>query len=186
MPDSISILSYSHDQLDAVWQLRLRALKDHPEAFGEPWDSASRRTSAEIEELSRTFWVGGDNQLFIALDPEGVPVGMLGIFREGRPRERHRMQLWGVYVSPEYRGHGIASDLARTAIDYARSLDGVLQIHLTVWTDNHAAVNSYSRLGFQRWGTMPRADIIDGVALDYDHMVLMLDQPAPASTEGTP
>ena len=59
------------------------------------------------------------------------------------------------------------------------------QIQLIVWSDNRAAENSYTRLGFRCWGTMPRADIIDGIALDYDHMVLMLDHPAHAAPKGT-
>jgi putative acetyltransferase len=92
------------------------------------------------------------------------------------------MQLWGVYVDPDYRSLGLATRLAGAAIDYARTLPGVLQIHLTVWSNNHAAIASYTRLGFQRWGTMPRADIIDGEAIDYDHMVLMLDQSSTTKT----
>ena len=182
MPDPVTILPYTHDQRDEVWQLRLRALKDHPESFGEPWASASRRTTAEVEKLARTFWTGGDNQLFIATNQSGVAFGMLGIFRESHLREQHRMQFWGVYVCPEYRGRGVASELAHAAISHARSLDGVLQIHLTVWSDNHAAVDSYTRLGFRLWGTMPRADIIDGQPIDYDHMVLMLDEPDSVAT----
>lgn len=185
MPDSFSISPYDPAQINEVWQLRLRALKDHPQAFGEPWELASRRTAAEVEELSRIRWTAGNNQLFIAGDLNGTPVGMLGIVRETRQREQHRMAIWGVYVAPAYRGLGIATDLARAAIDYARTIDGVLQIHLTVWSDNHVAVNSYSRLGFRCWGTMPRADIIDGQPLDYDHMVLMLDEPIPSQIEGT-
>lgn len=179
MPDTLSIRTFSPDLLDAVWQLRLRALKEHPAAFGEPWEVAARHTAADVEELSRTFWTGGDNQLFIAIDPVGQPVGMLGIVRETRLRERHRMNIWGVYVIPDVRGRGVASGLAQAAIEHARSLDGVLQIHLTVSSGNQVAVNSYTRLGFRRWGTMPRADIVNGEALDHDFMVLMLDQPTP-------
>ncbi len=181
MPESISIQPFTSAQRDEVWQLRLRALKDHPESFGEPWESASRRTISDVEELSRTFWNGGDNRLYIAVNPRQEPVGMLGIYREAHPREHHRMQLWGVYVAPEYRGSGIASELASTAISYARTVPGVLQIQLTVWSENHAAVHSYLRLGFHRWGTLPRADMVDGRAVDYDHMVLMLDRPLPES-----
>ncbi len=177
MTDTFTIAPFTSDQRDAVWRLRLRALKDHPQSFGQPWESAKSMTTAEITQLAATFWTGGDNQLFVACNQAKEPVAMLGIFREQRERERHRMRIWGVYTAPEYRGRGIATDLARSAINYARGLEGVLQIHLAVWSANAPAIASYTRLGFKRWGTMPRADIVDGKAVDYDHMVLMLDQP---------
>jgi RimJ/RimL family protein N-acetyltransferase len=182
MNATITIAPFNRAQLDAVWQLRLRALHDHPESFGQPWATAVEMSPGEVRNLASTFWTGGDNEVFIATTPEGNPVGMLGIFRESRPREQHRMQLWGVYVDPDYRSLGLATRLAGAAFDYASTLPGVLQIHLTVWSNNHAAIASYTRLGFQRWGTMPRADIIDGEAIDYDHMVLMLDQSSSTKT----
>lgn len=159
----------------SVWTLRLRALRDHPASFGEPYASARLRSEAEVEELAQTFWTGGDNRLFIAITPLGIPVAMLGIAREARVREHHRMSIWGVYVDPLYRGQGISSRLMDAAMDHARSVQGVLQVHLIVQSNNDAAIRGYERAKFSKWGTMPRADILDGVALDYDFMVRMLD-----------
>jgi len=85
------------------------------------------------------------------------------------------MDIWGVYVAPEHRGHGIADRLLEAAIEHARSIEGVLQLHLQAVSSNLAAIRSYERAGFVRWGRMPRADIIDGQSLDNDFMVLMLD-----------
>jgi RimJ/RimL family protein N-acetyltransferase len=180
MTDTISIAPFTSAQIDAVWQLRLRALHDHPQSFGQPWETAVLTTLDEVAALATTFWTGGDNDLFIATTQTGSPIGMLGIFREQRPRERHRMTIWGVYVQPEYRGLGISTNLARAAIDYARTLNGVLQVHLTVWSANAPAIASYLRLGFKRWGTMPRAGIVNGEPIDCDEMVLMLDHPLPS------
>lgn len=182
MTDTCTIAPLELAQIDAVWRLRLRALKDHPQSFGQPWESAKAMTTVEIENLAATFWTGGDNQLFIACNAASEPIAMLGIFREQRKRERHRMHIWGVYTAPEYRGLGIATDLARAAIAHARTLDGVLQVQLTVWSANVPAIASYTRLGFRRWGTMPRAGIVNGEPIDHDEMVLMLDHPLPSTT----
>lgn len=171
----ISIAPFTNSLLDAAWQLRLRALHDHPDAFGQPWESARQMSHDDVVTLSETFWTGGDNQVFLALDPDGAPLGMLGIARESRTREQHRSYIWGVYVDPQYRSLGISSRLIEAAITHARTLDGVLQIQLTVNSANHPAVNAYRKLGFHTWGTMPRASMLDGLALDLDHMVLMLD-----------
>lgn len=171
----VSIKPFSLPMLEQVWSLRLRALRDHPASFGEPYATASLRSEAEIAELAQSRWTGGDNRLFIAVSNSGDPVGMLGIVRETRVREHHRMSIWGVYVDPAYRGQRISSGLMNAAIDYARSVDGVLQVHLIVQSNNHVAIRGYERATFWKWGTMPRADILDGVALDYDFMVCMLD-----------
>lgn len=179
MTDLVTIAPFEAPQLDAVWQLRLRALHNHPQSFGQPWESAVTSTPAEVERMAATSWTGGDNRLFIATNSENEPVGMLGIKREQRSRERHRMGIWGVYVSPDYRGQGVSTRLAHAAIGYARSLEGVLQIHLSVWSANRPAIASYTRLGFQRCGTIPRAGIVDGKPIDNDEMVLMLDHPLP-------
>ena len=180
----ITYRPFAMDLLDQVWQLRLRALKDHPEAFGEPFDSAVTLTLAQVTERASEFWNGGDNRLYIAVSGL-MPIGMLGIHREGRLRQQHRMGIWGVYVAPEYRGHGVAANLMELALEHARSLTTVLQVHLTVVSDNHRARAAYERHGFQRWGTMPRAEIVGNTALDYDHMVLMLDASTQPHRKGT-
>lgn len=179
---AITYRPFTLDLLDHVWQLRLRALRDHPDAFGEPYESAAAQTPAQIYDRAITMWIGGDNRVFIALTWDLVPIGMLGIRRETRPREQHRMGVWGVYVAPEYRGLGVAAKLMELALNHARSLTSVLQVHLTVVSANQRARAAYERHGFQLWGTMPRAEILGDTVLDYDHMVLMLD----ASSSTTP
>ncbi len=171
----IRTVPITRDLLEPCWQLRLRALKDHPEAFGQPYDEAAALTPAEIQQTFDTFWTFEGNQVFVALTADGSVVGMTGVAGWNRARMRHRMDIWGVYVAPEYRGQGIADRLLDAAISHARGIEGVLQLHLQVVSSNLAALRSYERAGFARWGRMPRADIIDGQALDNDFMVLMLD-----------
>ena len=55
----------------------------------------------------------------------------------------------------------------------------MLQVHLEVIATNAAAVRFYARMGFVRYGRMPRADILDGTILDSDLMVLMFDDYPP-------
>ena len=80
-----------------------------------------------------------------------------------------------MYVAPESRGQGISSRLLEAVVDYARDDLGLLQLHLQAISTNHAAVRSYLRMGFVRYGRIPRADILNGVEYDNDLMVLMLD-----------
>ncbi len=182
------IVAVTLDLIPHCWDLRLRALRDHPEAFGQPYEEAARLTPDEVRQGFATFWDFEQNRTFAAIDGNGTVVGMTGVAGHYRPKMRHRMDIWGVYVAPEHRGHGLASRLLQAAIGHARQCEGVLQLHLQVVSTNLAAMRSYERAGFVRWGRMPRADIVDGQALDNDFMVLMLDAPAEPGTvapEGT-
>jgi len=172
------ILPVTADLLERCWQLRPPALRDHPEAFGQPYEEAAALSAIDVQRTFETFWDFEDNQVFGAVATDGTDgnvVGMTGVAGWNRPKTRHRMDIWGVYVAPEHRGHGIADRLLEAAIEHARSIEGVLQLHLQAVSSNLAAIRSYERAGFVRWGRMPRADIIDGQSLDNDFMVLMLD-----------
>ncbi len=177
------IVPITAELFPSCWQLRLRALHDHPDAFGQPYDEAAALSESETRQSFESFWNGRDNLVFGAVADDGTVVGMTGVAGWDRPRMRHRMDIWGVYVAPKFRGQGVADRLLQAAIEHARSIEGVLQLHLQVVSTNLVAVRSYERAGFVRGGRRPRADIIDGLALDNDFMVLRLD--APHSSVGT-
>lgn len=173
--DGIRIERLSEARIAASWQLRLRALRDHPEAFGQPYDEAIAIPLDDAHETLRQRLVSADSATFVAVDGTGGLVGMIGFFREPRAKTAHRGHIVSVYVAPEARGIGISSRLLDTVLSHARSLHGLLQVHLTVTSANTVAVHAYERAGFIRYGRVPRADVLDGTAIDNDLMVLMLD-----------
>ena len=85
----------------------------------------------------------------------------------------HRGDIWGVYVKPKARGHGVARALITELIAVARSQ--VKQVHLSVVTENAPAVRLYKDLGFTIYGTEPRSLCVDGRYLDEHMMVLRFD-----------
>jgi ribosomal protein S18 acetylase RimI-like enzyme len=162
---------------DAWWALRLRALADHPDAFGSDLDE----TLAAGEEAARNRFgplhKDARNQVFGAFTDEGILVGVAGLLGTDRRKTRHRMDIWGVYVAPETRGAGVGKTLIEACVAHARAVPGTRQIHLTVASHNAAAVAIYERCGFVRYGRDPRALILsDGREIDEDLMVLMLDR----------
>ncbi len=163
------------NQWDAAWRLRLRALQNHPDAFGQPYANAVTMDPDRVRETIATFWTGGDNRVFLAVAPDGTIAGMIGIVREQRATEDHRASIWGVYVAPEARGQHLIDRLLAAAIAWARSLDGVLQIQLGVNPANLTAIRAYEQAGFRLTGRTPRARILDGNPIDHDWMILMLD-----------
>ena len=81
------------------------------------------------------------------------------------PSSRHKVNLWGVFVSPRFRRQGIARALVERAVAHADA-NGVRRVNLTVFVPNPAAVRLYESLGFQHFGTEPQAIRIGDS--DYD------------------
>ncbi len=179
---AVSIVVITTDTFPAWRELRLRALRDHPDAFGQPY---AMYAAVSLEDALAQFEMRREagTVIFGAFGEAGVLVGSIGVFRESGPRASHRLVVWGMYVTPEARSTGVGDALVTAALTEACTMDGILQVHLTVTSSNHAAVNLYARHGFVRWGTDPSAEMIDGVAFDHDHdhMVLIFDNYAISS-----
>ncbi len=135
----VRIQPITDDLLEPCWQLRLRALRDHPDAFGQPYEEVADHDSDAVRHLYETFWVYRNNGVFGAFTSDDTLVGMIGVAGWHRPKEEHRANIWGVYVAPEFRGMGISDQLLAAAIDYGRSMEGVLQLHLEVISTNAAS-----------------------------------------------
>jgi ribosomal protein S18 acetylase RimI-like enzyme len=97
--------------------------------------------------------------------------GSAGVHVYPRLKQRHKAQLWGVYVDPSLRGRGVGAALVRAAIAHARTRVAVLQ--LSVQFDNSAARALYRKLGFVPYGVERRALRHDGK--DYDDELMAMD-----------
>ncbi|HMA10201.1 MAG TPA: GNAT family N-acetyltransferase [Ramlibacter sp.] len=72
------------------------------------------------------------------------------------PSSRHKVNLWGVFVSPRFRERGIGRALVERALAHAGA-NGVRRVNLTVFVPNAAGVRLYESLGFEHYGTEPQA-----------------------------
>ena len=151
-------------------RLRREALVDAPLAF-----TASAETDvASTEEGARSQIRQGDGAAVFGAFEDGRLVGMAGVYRPRHEKARHRLHVWGVYVSPETRGRGIASELLDAVIDHARSIPDVSRIALAVSTSSPVARRVYERKGFRVWGVEVDAVRYGGESADEHHMVLRL------------
>jgi ribosomal protein S18 acetylase RimI-like enzyme len=136
-------------------------------SHAEEVDSPLERT---VELLSAPV---ADRSVFGSFDPTG-PVGMVGVSRLAKRKERHRGIVWGMYVRGEARGVGHAWRLLSAAIAQGRAT-GLLQLELTVATTAQRARDLYLQAGFTMIGRLPRAmRSADGQLLDEDLMLLEL------------
>ena len=99
--------------------------------------------------------------------------GIVSFQREGtdRVKLRHKGLLLRMYVSPAFRGQGIAGLLIQDLIDRVRTLGDIEQINLTVVTTNPAK-RLYERFGFVPFSLERRAIKWQGGYFDEETMVL--------------
>ncbi|TWO70904.1 GNAT family N-acetyltransferase [Caenimonas sedimenti] len=148
--------------------LRLRALREHPDAFTSSHDEDERlplSTSAERLASSRiTFWGA-----FLRSEL----CGMVGLERETRAKNRHKATVVAMYVAPEAAGHGIGASLLAALIAECRA-EGIESLVLTVTDGNDKPRALYEKAGFRSFGVEPRAIKVGGTAYAKNHMHLDL------------
>jgi ribosomal protein S18 acetylase RimI-like enzyme len=157
---------------DTFLSLRLRALKDHPEAYQSSYEEEAIRPPEHFIQMLREKALPHD--FILAAFTDGKGVAMLGFRQNDRRKIAHKGSIWGVYVAPEYRGQGLAKALMLRAMEIARECKGLEQIHLTVVSSNTNAHKLYLGLGFQDWGVEPDAIRINDEYEDEIHMVKYL------------
>ena len=170
---NLSIRTLTEDDAEDFRRLRLRALKEHPEAFGSSYEKESALPLEEVAgRLRRTSESPDDFALGAYRQSEMV--GMVGFFRQRNDKERHKGSIWGMYVPAEGQGKGVGRALLTQAIERARLLTGLEQVGLAVVARNKRARSLYVSLGFETYGVEPNALFVDGEYLDEELMVLRL------------
>ena len=158
--------------LDRYRRLRLEALRTEPTAFGSSYEIEA---SAKADKYRDRLLGSADNFVLGACDGEQL-IGIGGFFRETAPKRQHIGSVWGVYVTPSFRGRGIGRSLLTSMVERARVLADLEHILLSVTSENAAALALYRSLGFEAWGTEPAALKYEGVDYDETHMLLRLSQ----------
>jgi ribosomal protein S18 acetylase RimI-like enzyme len=157
---------------EAFRALRLAALKECPTAFTADYETNLRRPlshfAAQIQSAPDNFMVGAFRNLEL--------VAITGFYRSEGPKLRHRGNIWSVYVASDLRRSGLGRKMLDEVIARARSLDGMIQIHLSVVADNIGARTLYLNSGFEIVGRAPRAIHVDGKYFDEDLLVLPLER----------
>ena len=153
--------------------LRLRGLKEHPDAFTSGYDEEAAKPLAATEARLAPDAGGRMWGAFV----DGTLVGAIGLLREPREKIRHKGEVFGMYVVRERSGQGVGAALLSHLIDEARREPGLTQLVLTVTETNVAARTLYKKFGFRSFGIEPRAIRVDNAYFDKNHMIFFLAQP---------
>ena len=132
--------------------LMLEAYAREPDAFtATPEERAAQPIGWWEKRLD-----GAESLVFGAYEGPTL-VGAIGLERESRPKTRHKVFIFGMYVDAGVRGQGVGGALLRAALAAARAMPGVRMATLTVSEGNRSAQALYERHGFRAFGTEPMA-----------------------------
>ena len=93
--------------------LRLRALQESPEAFGSSYEEDAARPLDEIaDRLRPTRQPTG--RVTMGAFTGGRLVGIAACIQATHLKARHKADIYGMYVAPEARGHGVGRNLLDT------------------------------------------------------------------------
>jgi len=153
------------------WKLRLEALQTEPFAFGKAAEdfetSTVEQTALRIRDLPRDSFVMGAFE-------DGALVGIATFIRETGLKERHKGHIYGVYVAAAYRGRGFGESIISALLNRVKEEPSLEQVLLAVATRQKAAGQLYRKLGFETYGTEPRALKIGSEYVDEAHMMLRI------------
>lgn len=128
--------------------LRLRALRDAPDAFGETFADASARPISYWAALTRSV-TGPERQvMLLACEDDDVLGSTYGLL----DRERSETgRVGGMWVEPAWRRRGVGRTLLQGVFGWARERG---LSHLGLWAPAHspAAITLYRQAGFRETG----------------------------------
>lgn len=165
----------------ALRELRVRAVREHPDAFLVAAEDEERTTVADWAARLREKAPRSDDAIHGAfLDAPagsgGAPrlVGMVGFFREPHRKLAHKAVIWGMYVAPEARGGATGRALLDAALAALRAVPDIEIVNLSVVVGNEAARALYLSAGFEHFGLERDAWKLGGRYLDEEMLALRL------------
>ena len=158
--------------------LRLRGLRECPEAFASSYEEEA---STPLIEVELRLQPRKDSVIFGAFEEETL-CALVGLQREGLVKLAHKAFIWGVYVAPEFRGRGVGARILTHVLHHSATVLGTRQVNLGVNTKNTAAVSLYEKIGFVEYGLERGFLLVGGELHDEYQMVCHAPSTAPRSS----
>ena len=139
MSNTVEVSLLSKDQWERLKAIRIRALTENSEAYGQ--------TLEEVKALSKDEWFKYyEKSDYLIASIDGVDIGMLYIEVLNGD---HGATCWigGCWTDPNFRGSGVMRALFNY-IDLNGEVNGWQRQGLGVWIDNLPAIYAYKSLGF--------------------------------------
>lgn len=154
-------------------EIRLEALKNHPDSFASTFEDESIKLKLAYEEVIEAQ--PADRFAMGAFDDERL-IGICGFYQELRVKERHKGWIIQMYVKPGYKGWKAGLNLLNATIHEAFKIQEMEQILLGVTANNLAALRIYGQAGFTEYGYHKGYTKDSGRYIDERLMILFKPQ----------
>jgi ribosomal protein S18 acetylase RimI-like enzyme len=142
--------------------VRLRALRDAPGAFGSTYAKEAKLTD-EDWAARVAQWTGETSTAYLAMDA-GLACGIAAGYVDRD--DATCAELVSMWVAPTHRRAGVGRELVQAVREWARAR-GVRRLLLCVTCTNTGAIAFYERLGFTMTGrTKPYPN--DPAVIEYE------------------
>jgi len=161
----MSIRTLGAGDAEAYRALMLEAYGAYPQAFTS--------SVAERAAMPLSWWekrVSSPLDCLLGAFEEDELAGIVGLAFEPREKARHKVTLFGMYVTRAHQRKGLGRQLVEAALDEARRHPRLKLIQLTVTAGNDAAFALYQRCGFIQYGLEPLAVRVGVDYFDKIHM----------------
>jgi ribosomal protein S18 acetylase RimI-like enzyme len=157
-------------------ELRQSALRLSPESFGTDYDQLQTLSVRDRELLEESILNYPYKYIIGAFALNGSLIGTTGFtVKRSQMKLRHKGEIWGMYVIPEYRRRAIAEGMLQRVMLAAKEDADCEQILLRVASQNTSAFRLYQKLGFVQIGAEPHAlKLRDGSYVDEIIMLKFL------------
>jgi len=114
------------------------------------------RQAADVAAMFRGWSAndGADAGLAVVERATGELIGHVALFGA---TVKDRCATLGVMIGPPYQGRGLGTDAVRAIVEYGFTELGLHRVHLSVNSDNPAAIAAYRKAGFVEEGRLREA-----------------------------
>ena len=142
MEENVTIRQIRVGEGPQLRAIRLRALAEAPDAFGQTLAQAASLGVDEYEARARIAAEGQERTFFVAETSGDEWVGMVAGHDQGT-----RVALLSMWVAPSHRRFGVGRRLVRTLLEWAAP-KSAREVYLFVTDGNDTARALYESMGF--------------------------------------
>jgi len=142
---SVVVRRLQLEEASALRDVRLRALRTDPSAFGSTWERENTLLEATWQERAQRGAGSADNPTWVAVAAEGSFGGLISALRA----DTGAVQLFSMWVDPALRGQGVGGRLLDTALRWTDAVAPAREVKLEVNPRQRAAVRLYLSRGFR-------------------------------------
>lgn len=148
----MKISKVSKGNKEQIKKLKIESLKDSPKAFDTSYEEVIEWNDEKWESLYSDLLSPTTCISFLAHEND-IPAGYIWVDVSWKKKKRHIAEIDVIYVSPEFRKQGLASNLFNALLEEIKmSFPEIVKIKLSVYEDQKEAISFYNKLGFKVCG----------------------------------